>query len=165
MSKSSWNSFMAIYVKWTVFCFTNHKCSCHNFDSNVLFIGTISFFFLQIKCWYDCSIWFCADYWRVPEVSYRPSHWEILWWMYSSQNKAWSLFQGGCAFLLYGSLFFSSWGLYFIIPITRSSIFFWQKALKRKANFEQSKKLKERLQAFRKEITERSTEENNLVQS
>ncbi|KAC2572028.1 hypothetical protein FH972_027181 [Carpinus fangiana] len=36
-----------------------------------------------------------------------------------------------------------------------------EKALKRKANFEQSKKLKERLQAFRKE----TAEENNLVQS
>jgi hypothetical protein len=33
------------------------------------------------------------------------------------------LFQGGGEFLLYGSWFFSGWGLYFIIPITRSSNF------------------------------------------
>jgi hypothetical protein len=74
------------------------------------------------------------------------------------------LFQGGGEFLLYGSWFFSGFGLYFIIPITRSSNFL-KKALKQKANFEQSKKLKERLQAFRKETAERSIEENNIVQS
>jgi hypothetical protein len=38
------------------------------------------------------------------------------------------LFQGGGEFLLYGSLSFSGWGLYFIIPITRSSIFFLTKS-------------------------------------
>ncbi|KAK3037744.1 hypothetical protein RJ639_031115, partial [Escallonia herrerae] len=35
-----------------------------------------------------------------------------------------------------------------------------EKALKRKANFEESKKLKERLQACRKESLERGEEEN-----
>ncbi|CDP18234.1 unnamed protein product [Coffea canephora] len=34
-----------------------------------------------------------------------------------------------------------------------------EKALKRKANFEESKKLKERLQAHRKELAERSQED------
>ncbi|WCJ18659.1 Cytochrome c oxidase biogenesis protein Cmc1-like [Euphorbia peplus] len=38
-----------------------------------------------------------------------------------------------------------------------------EKAVKRKANFEQSKKLKERLQELRKEASERSTEEKNFV--
>ncbi|KAA8544095.1 hypothetical protein F0562_022107 [Nyssa sinensis] len=43
---------------------------------------------------------------------------------------------------------------------------FWQeKALKRKANFEESKKLKERLEAYRKESSERNPEENNFMQS
>jgi len=41
-----------------VFCFTNHKCSCHNFDSYVWFIETISFFFsLQIKFWKMANKW------------------------------------------------------------------------------------------------------------
>lgn len=39
-----------------------------------------------------------------------------------------------------------------------SLIFLSQKALKRKANFEESKKLKERLQAYRKENDERETD-------
>lgn len=43
-----------------MFCFTNHKCSCHNFDSYVRFIGSISFpffFSLQIKCWKMVNKW------------------------------------------------------------------------------------------------------------
>ncbi|KAF3437062.1 hypothetical protein FNV43_RR19815 [Rhamnella rubrinervis] len=40
-----------------------------------------------------------------------------------------------------------------------------EKALKRKANFENSKKLKERLQAFRKESAEQSSEEKNFMQA
>nr|XP_034891314.1 COX assembly mitochondrial protein 2 homolog isoform X1 [Populus alba] len=38
-----------------------------------------------------------------------------------------------------------------------------EKAVKRKANFEQSKKLKERLQALRKEAAEGSPEKSNFV--
>jgi hypothetical protein len=37
--------------------------------------------------------------------------------------------------------------------------------LKRKANFEQSKKLRDRLQASRKETAEMSTEEENFMQA
>ncbi|KDP42484.1 hypothetical protein JCGZ_00281 [Jatropha curcas] len=38
-----------------------------------------------------------------------------------------------------------------------------EKAVKRKANFEQSKKLRERLQALRREAAEGSPEEKNFV--
>ncbi|KAJ9174774.1 hypothetical protein P3X46_013380 [Hevea brasiliensis] len=38
-----------------------------------------------------------------------------------------------------------------------------EKAVTRKANFEQSKKLKERLQTLRKEAAERSPEEKNFM--
>jgi hypothetical protein len=80
--------------------------------------------------WIDVGMIVLSDFVQIIEefqkchIDYR-SYREILWWMYRSQNKTWSLFQGGGEFLLCGSLSFSGWGLYFIIPITRSSIFFF----------------------------------------
>ncbi|XP_022854256.1 COX assembly mitochondrial protein 2 homolog isoform X1 [Olea europaea var. sylvestris] len=50
------------------------------------------------------------------------------------------------------------------LKIKLDKCFRQEKAVKRKANFEESKKLKERLQAYRKENAENRTE-NNFVQA
>lgn len=165
---------MRTFLKWTVFCITNHEILCYKFWLSCMVHWKLSILSNQVledgKEAGKCLVWLiyhliCADYWRVPEVPYRPSYWKILWWLYKSQNKAWSLFQGGSEFLFYGSQFLFGLCLYFVIPLYKDHSKFWQKAIKRKANFEQSKELKERLKALRKETAEVSTEENNFVQS
>lgn len=62
------------------------------------------------KLGYDSYIWFMPDYWGVPKVSYRPPYSKVLWWMYGSQDKAWSMFQGGGEISLYNLIFISGWG-------------------------------------------------------
>lgn len=51
----------------------------------------------------------CTDNWAVPAVSFGPSYCKIFWWMYRSQDKAWSLLSAGSEFPLYDCLFTCAW--------------------------------------------------------
>lgn len=87
--------------------------------------------------------------------SYR----EILWWLYRAQNKAWSMFPSGSEFKFLCNytlcMHFATWHAYLYLRFwSNYCVYILQKAVKRKANFEQSKKLKERLESLRKETAE-----------
>lgn len=97
---------------------------------------------------YNSYILFKPDYQGVPKASYRPSYSKVLWWMYRSQNKALSMFQEVGDFFIESHFYIWLVLVLIIITLKQYILKMWEKALKRKPNFE-----------------ERNTEEKNFVRS